>query len=235
MGTKDTRSPPEMIVRNVFFGEPKDVGNGNFEVGVTVLVQVGNKPAYGVTGQFIVNGMPYGNPQQIADGKISSKLVVGGSTPSIAIELKSGYLGQKIYPLKDLELPKAQKTAAELRLIYKKREDKILNVTVAREINGVAAPGSFYSVYKGKTRRHNTKSGIATVTFEITDKERQAVLFVQENLDAPLKITVRAKKETVDDESGAPGTTLTQTTLTQRMTEAFKAARKKNKEEKDVQ
>lgn len=147
------KTRPEIMVRDPIFGEPKPLGGGEFEIAVTVPVQVGGKPAYGVIGQFCVNAFPVGNPQTVIDGKISSKIKVSGKRPLISIELKSDSLGNKIIPLREIDLsgggkkgaveifgPCGDKKYFHISAQTEANEKIILNSTSPLTLSGIGVP-----------------------------------------------------------------------------------------------
>lgn len=99
------KGKPALFVKDIVFGEPQPLGAGQYEIAALVFLQAGNKPVYGASGQFYVNAAPVGNLQAIVEGKIADTLRVTGKKPTIALEVKSEYFGDKIFPLRNIDLP----------------------------------------------------------------------------------------------------------------------------------
>lgn len=175
--TEDKRGRAIQI-KDIIYGEPQPLEDGVFEINALVSLQAGNKPVFGVTGQFLVNAVRVGNPQAITDGKISETLTVSGKKAVISLETTSDYFGDKIFPLRNIELPEKKKSDdgdVRIIIVVTRDVDNTLFATMARvNKKGIGTPGKITYVDKHPETVSTDEEGYVTVPLPNEEKRRVA-------------------------------------------------------------
>jgi len=197
---------PEMTVRDIVFGEP----DKDHQIGVSLLVFAGNRPAQGVTYQFLVNGGLVGNPQTVIEGRATGKIKLASGKSTISVELRHPYFGVRLVPLaeKETEAKKKKGEVAKLEILGETSDENTLFISLARlDKTGKGKKGKvafFNPTTGGVEEMDSDNNGVTTIQIDLGDKRQTATFYLPEKPGEKITKEIPAKKITAPPQKCVP-------------------------------
>jgi len=223
---------PELGVRDPVFGKPEVLSDGTYKIGATVIVTVNNKIAYGVSYQFLADGLPSGSPQLVSEGHASAVLKIPATKTAvtIAIELKANF-GSRIISLREIDLVAEIKkdTGVQLEFLSILNEEKESIITLARvDEAGSGKKGKIIVIdpQVAKPRIEDTNDyGFAVITVSSGQKKRKVTFSPSEKPAAKIELEIPGKKSEQTQENKKQETEKPEESLFDRLKEAYNRGR----------
>ncbi len=171
------------------------------EMGISLLVMAGNKPAYGTTYQFLVNGSLVGNVQLVVEGRASAKISLPEGKSTIAVELRNAAFGVRLVPLVEKDITseeKKKKEVAKLEVIGTVHDEKTFYITLARIDNtgkGKKGKVAYFDPNTADVKAEDTDdNGVAVINVDLGDSKQSATFFLPEKPGEKITKEIPVKK-----------------------------------------